>query len=841
MLTNRKIFGLDVNRTLADVEDADASLRNIGVEPRDLAVIFGASQVPVTSNDFRSLVRLKQPLYKLLDRYRNDSSQYGSILDKRAGTDNLLFGNLNINGRLSGSAIRYRFLKGEGNSAEKKIADISTSRVSAWSSSDPHAETDQRAAISYGAKIDIIASASGMSHLKFGTQATSSNTNGLNISGTPRLQTTLVPQKVEFDSEIPTSKVKVRMGSDDVWLYAMKGIPVSFTGFFRNLYNAQVSVAGIDAGGTKGVIQPSWKIKRTDNPNDYANYKNATNVTYYSSRGRERNIEIYYPPDSILSINITSANIAEMPVAKFATLTTLNLSSNRLKNFPDLNSIAPSIVDLNLSYNNFWLSETSTERKLRKSGGTTILDKIPSTLKYINIAGNFYGSIDDHIFADRFGSNLITFNLARGGGAYFHPDDQTSKVPTVGPNVETYSIYGNDFRSFSASDTGNGRYSVKELTKLKGLTLGSNYYLSDSGLSSALVNGLSSNLIESVNIYATNLPILNMANKTSLITFNANYTRNAGTLFSGSTYKFNNCSSLTHLYLYAASFTGAFPKFTNEKLTYLDMRYNSMSGGGPTSSTTDTEAVLPKDTFASTPKLQTFYFISGSVITKKIHEDAFIHCPDLTNLYWYSYNTTTGALPDLTNCGNLHWLHMSDNKFEGSMPTFSVNSNIGYIYLHNNNLTGTIPELKNLSSLDYLYLYNNQFTGLEEFGSLPNLRRFYCHINNIQGQIPDFTDCPRMQYLALFRNQFSAYAPGSFSQLWYIRYIDVSNNKLPQSSINKIVDDLYDNWTNYKRGGVSINLRNNTAIGASIKTLPGIAQLDKIYEMRAGGWSITID
>ena len=44
MLTNRKIFGLDVNRALADVEDADASLRNIGVEPRDLAIIFGASQ-----------------------------------------------------------------------------------------------------------------------------------------------------------------------------------------------------------------------------------------------------------------------------------------------------------------------------------------------------------------------------------------------------------------------------------------------------------------------------------------------------------------------------------------------------------------------------------------------------------------------------------------------------------------------------------------------------------------------------------------------------------------------------------------------------------------------------
>ena len=174
-----------------------------------------------------------------------------------------------------------------------------------------------RAAISYGARISIIPSASGRSYLKFGTQATSSNTNGLNISGTPRLQTTMVPQKVEFDSEIPTSKVKINLGGSDIWVYAMKGIPVTFTGFFRNLIGAEVQVSGIDAGGTKGVIKPSWKIKRTDNPNDYSNYKNTNSINYYSSRGRERNIEIYYPPDSITSLTLNNANISEMPEVKF--------------------------------------------------------------------------------------------------------------------------------------------------------------------------------------------------------------------------------------------------------------------------------------------------------------------------------------------------------------------------------------------------------------------------------------------------------------------------------------------------------------------------------------------
>ena len=81
-LTNKKIFGLDVNRYLADAKDADASLRNIGIEPKDLAIIFESSQVPTTSNDFRSLSRLKQPLYKILDRFKKDSDQFVPILNK---------------------------------------------------------------------------------------------------------------------------------------------------------------------------------------------------------------------------------------------------------------------------------------------------------------------------------------------------------------------------------------------------------------------------------------------------------------------------------------------------------------------------------------------------------------------------------------------------------------------------------------------------------------------------------------------------------------------------------------------------------------------------------------
>ena len=848
-LTNKKIFGLDVNRYLADAKDADASLRNIGIEPRDMAIIFGASSVPTTSNDFRSLSRLKQPLYKRLDRFKKDSDQFASILEKRAGTNGLLFGNLNINGRLSGSAIRYRYVDGSGDSATKKIADISTSRVSAWSSSDPFAETDMRAAISYGARISIIPSASGRSYLKFGTQATGSNDNGLNISGTPRLQTTMVPQKVEFDSEIPTSKVRINLNGSDIWVYAMKGIPVIFTGFFRNLYNAEVGVTGIDAGGSKGVIQPSWKIKRTDNPNDYSNYPNSYKINYYSSRGRERNIEIYYPPDSITSLTLNNANISEMPEVKFATMQSLDLDRNNITNFPDFDGgVAPVLTKLCLRNNKFYQSEIAVERKLIADGsGNTILNKIPTTVQYLDIAGNFYGSIDQGIFT-RF-TALRTLHLGRDGGAYFHPETgKTSTLPNVAPTVENYYMYNNDFRRFDSTNTATSK-NVRNLDQLKIMYIGSNYELENKDIAGNDFNidqGISSDVIEKVYTNSTGLPLVDLNNKATLQEYHGNYMRNAGSWFNGSgTYKFDNCAELTKLYLYAAKTTGGFPKFTNPKLDYLDNRYNSMNGGGPTSNPSDTNFVLPRDTFIGAPKLQTFYSVNSyNGNSKPIHPDAFTFTPELTNLYWYSYYNTGGSLPDFTNCGNLKWLHLSNNRFgdDGSgMPAFTTNTNINYIYLHNNQLSGTIPEIKNLPSLYYLYLYNNNFNQLSEFGSLPNLQRLYVHINNIQGAIPDFTECPNMRYLALFRNKFNAYTVGSFKELYNIRYIDVSNNQLPQSSINKIVDDLYDNWTDYKRGGVSINLRNNTAIGSTIPSLPSDPQLDKIYELRASGWSITID
>ena len=217
-LKNPKLFGLNVLSSFADVRDKNLALQNINLPPLDLEVILGSSDAGATRNDWVSFSRLVDPLHKTLDRLSKDSGQFNTLLLDRAGTDGSLFGNLKINGSLSGNAIRYRYVDGTGGSATIKIADISTSRTSAWSSSaSPVLPTSP---ISYGARLGIRSGGK----LEFGTATTTE----------PRLQTSIVPQEKEFPSEFPTHKIQTSIGGQTVTLYTMKGIPVIFKGFFNS-------------------------------------------------------------------------------------------------------------------------------------------------------------------------------------------------------------------------------------------------------------------------------------------------------------------------------------------------------------------------------------------------------------------------------------------------------------------------------------------------------------------------------------------------------------------------------------------------------------------------------
>ena len=405
-LTNPKLFGLNVRTLLADVKNKNAAVQNLGLNPLDLEVIKGSSNAGMSRFDWISFSRLKNPLYKTLDRFNNESTTFNEILLNRAGTDQTLFGNLDINGSISGSAIRYRFLK-DGDPG--KIADISTSRVSAWSSADPRAndpnlDIQKLAKISYGARVGIVEDGK----LEFGDQSSG-------VSG-ERLQTTIVPEQKEFDSEVPTSRIKCKIGTETVFLYAMKGIPLVFKGFFRNV-NA---TATVQLGGDKK--NASWKIVETANNNLFTNYPNQgteiSSISYRSPISKERFIKLYKNPDEINSIQIQSANLRELPATQLKECTSLDFGYNQLKFFPNFRFIAPKLSSLLLMRNPFYLSDVETERTFNEE----IINKIPKSIVTLNIEGTFYGSIKRGLIPDGLKdgstfSRLSNFSCARGGGA----------------------------------------------------------------------------------------------------------------------------------------------------------------------------------------------------------------------------------------------------------------------------------------------------------------------------------------------------------------------------------------------------------------------------------------
>jgi len=828
-LTNPKKFGLEVQRALADVVTPRVALRNLNISPFDLEVIHKSSVAnpAVDFDDFRSLSRLTSPIWKTLDRFQSDSNQYGSLLINRAGTDNILFGGLKINGKLSGAAIRYRYLEGSGASAVTKIADISTSRVSAWSSAVPE-PIPATAPISYGSQISVRSGG----QLKFGTQS------GSGLATGPRLKTTIVPTSRRFASEIPTSKIKCKINGVDVEFYAMKGIPCIFEGYFRNI-SGSCEFASIS--GQSG-LTPSWLIVEQSNRNNQTEFKDLKSFNFNSVRSRERFIELYYPPDKITQLNLSNIGISVLPSSKFDILTRFymtNTGSMGLKNFPDFKSMTPIVEVLHINSNYFNLGEEPTERKLNSN----ITAKIPNTITDLQMGGTFYGSIQQNIFKGTDYPNLTSFSLARGPGPYFHPDsDDTTPnsctLPNVNDTVTNYNVSGNDFRKFDTTNSSIKAYNAKDLPNLLTLSLSSNYYLTDS----TFTQPLASNVITSLNIYNTGLPCPNMANKASFSALTADYTRNFGTLFANESggvytgYKFEGCINLTQLSISHSGLSGPFPEFDNPGMTSINFNYTSISGGDP-SINGGGNFVIPLNTFKSCPNISSINILSGNLLKKPIHEDAFTDATELTYLRVYSYKRVTGNIPKLNSCTKLTQVNLHYNNMDGNIPNFSSSPNIAYIYLHENNFTGNIPKFQNLSSLYHLYLQSNNFTGLLEFVNLPNLDRFYCHNNSISGEIPDFTECPKLRYLAMYNNNFTSYKSGAFKDLNRVRYIDCSLNNLTQTSVNEIVDDLYDNYTAVPRGGVTINIKNNVGIGASLPTLPSEDQIDKINILKTKGWN----
>ncbi len=796
-LTNPKIFGLHVKSSLADVRDKGTALRNLGINPLDLEIIRGSSPSMVRE-DWVSFSRLKQPLYKILSRYSQESGIFSNILLERAGTDRTLFGNLDINGSISGNAIRYRFLDG---SNPARIADISTSRVSAWSSSDsratdPDLAIQAKARISYGARVGI-------------------NTGGKLIFGTPfdsapRLQTSLVPELREFESEIPTSKIKCNINGNTVYLYAMKGIPLVFKGTFRTFS----STIRITPPASAPTLLGNWKIVEVRNSNRFTNYvklgtTSSSTVSYRSPVTRDRFIKFYYPPDNITAVTLTSVGLKELPNVKLSACDELNFSSNELTLFPNFKFIAPILRTLSISNNLFYLADDEIEQFFVPQ----VADRIPSTLRTLNMSGCFKGSINRNLIP-KFLPNLTDFSFS-GGRSPFAPDNRpggtyvqngnnivvTSELHglTMVPNNNTVNI---DFLTSSTSTIPTDQTN-QQVTVTSENTFEFNASPSQDASGTCNITYTNHNNTGSES-FCPDIPETVVSYNISNNDFRSVDKKAVGTsstVFTNGSYTFKTAPLLTSL-----TVSG------NRNLNDSD------SGGDSSLACKDTiksinysstSLKIPSN-LAGSQSLESYSGSNNSAQANQLVDGsgnyAFDGCINLTSLS--IVNSTLGLIPfpDFSN-PKLISLDLRGTSIQGGKfgdpskvihaSTFAQCSELETIRIESNKLLNNVGIDENAfssnSKLNYFYYRSSRRTNgsiSQLFKKNEVLRTIIANGNSFSGSIPNLQDNRVINYVDLSNNNFTGNIPG-FSNLSNLREIRLENNNCTTIGDPDLLTNLY--------------------------------------------------
>ena len=803
-LTNPKIFGLHVKSSLADVRDKGTALRNLGINPLDLEIIKGSSP-NMKREDWISFSRLKQPLFKILSRYSTESSIFSNVLLERAGTDQTLFGNLDINGSISGNAIRYRFLDG---SNPAKIADISTSRVSAWSSSDsratdPDLAIQAKAKISYGARVGINTGGKLIFGIPF----------DVNVSPpVPRLQTSLVPELREFESEIPTSKIKCNINGNTVYLYAMKGIPLVFKGIFRTFS----STIKITPPASAPTLLGNWKIVEVANSNRFTNYVNqgstsSSSVSYGSPVTRDRFIKFYYPPDNITGITLTSVGLKELPNVKLPACQELNFSSNELRLFPNLKFIAPGLRTLSISNNLFYLADDEIEQSFVPQ----VADRIPSTVTTLNMSGCFKGSINRNLIP-KFLPNLtnLTFSGgrspfsidARRGGTYVQSASPNKIVVTselhglsMVPNNNTVNI---DFLTSSTSTVPADQTSKQvivtsentfEFTASSSQDASGTCNITYSNHNNAGDQSFCPDIPETVVSYNISNNDFRSVDKKAVGT--------SSTVFTNGSYTFKTAPFLTSL-----SLSG------NVNLNDSDSGNDSSLACNSTIKTinySSTQLKIPNN-LGSSQSLESYSASNNRSQANQLVDGsgnyAFDGCINLTSLSMVDSDLGLIPFPNFSNPKlsslDLRRTSIQGGKFGDSSnvihaSTFSQCSEIESISIESNKLLNNVGIHQDAfisnPKLNYFYYRSSGRTNgtiSQLFRQNSVLQTLIINGNAFSGSIPNFSQNPIINYVNLSSNNFTGNIPG-FSNLSSLREIRLENNNCTSISNPELLSNLY--------------------------------------------------
>ncbi|KAJ6798179.1 putative leucine-rich repeat receptor-like serine/threonine-protein kinase [Iris pallida] len=177
-------------------------------------------------------------------------------------------------------------------------------------------------------------------------------------------------------------------------------------------------------------------------------------------------------------------------------------------------------------------------------------------------------------------------------------------------------------------------------------------------------------------------------------------------------------------------------------------------------------------------------------------------------------NKLTGRLDfinSLSNCRNLEYLELSENKISDFLPDSlgNLSTSLKNLYLNRNYIKGRIPStIGNLSGLIDLDLGRNELIGEipSEFSRLKSLQGMFLDHNRLSGYIPpELGLMTGLNALALQENAFSGTIPHSLGNISGLQSLSLAANGL----FSSIPDSL---WS--LSGLLLLNLSGNTLDGS---------------------------
>ena len=347
--------GLNVFKTLNDVDDKNAALENLGLNQKDLTLIAGLSRnkAPVSKNDIHFIAGLREDQVKSMFSLASSSSTVSSILTDLSDIGQPLNHNFDIDGQLATAGVKFNYVNfDELHENSLSSGDVSTSRVSAWSLLGT--------TLVYGGEVTVTGNT-----LRVGSLATS-----------------IAPLPKTFRSEIPTHTItmEVKSGKEGTLaehkFIAMKGIPITFTSNFRNAVIGHViqpiqdnyRFSTNNQTGSSINVPATWRITNddgasynsgdgtVDNPGILGDGTSGGGNTAYKfsyylfadSSSKRRKVEFFYDPANTLALSLNSINLNSWPQAVVSGLKRLEIVNNDFFKLPSFGGVEKPDNETNL-------------------------------------------------------------------------------------------------------------------------------------------------------------------------------------------------------------------------------------------------------------------------------------------------------------------------------------------------------------------------------------------------------------------------------------------------------------------------------------------------------------